>query len=122
MPDLLQSGASWLAGQLATHAAQPASFTSGGVSVPVRVTLGRRRVEVFADNGARIVSQVVTATLPALDLQGVVPVPGATLTLGGRRLELGHPEPGQPAWEWADSHLQSVRLYLRESHEAQPAG
>ena len=122
MPDLLETGATWLAGQLKAHASRDVTYRRGAQQVVLKATAGRTEAEATDDEGGvlRIESRdfIVqaadlvlggTRTLPELgdlieltDSQGVVHR-YELMTLGVE----GH-------WRWSDPYHTLLRIHTKE--------
>lgn len=121
MSDLLQNGASWLASQLASSAAQTVTYSRAAQVVTLSAWLGVTNLEI--DEGSGIVEQfqsrdfiVRTADLAL----GGIPVEPKradriTATIDGRvrTFEVNAPA-GMDCWRAWDRHGQAYRIHTKE--------
>ncbi len=123
MGNLIADNMAWFNQQFADHGATVGVYHSevaGDVEIPC--TLGSTEAQRESRDGLTVEVLIADVTFPAarllLDQQRVEPVAGETLDLeiGGqvRTLEVVSPGGDEPAWRYADSHKERIRLHVRE--------
>ena len=119
MADLLQSGLTWLAGKLQTHASRAITYRRGVEQVVVNATLGRKDFEADSHEG-RLYFRSNDFLVPAADLvvggQTVLPergdqidvvLDGATVTFEVLAQD------NLPPWEYTDPHQTLLRIHTK---------
>jgi len=119
--DLLDSAASWLAGQLRANAARSVTYRRGGDSVVLSATLGGRLLSVLDAQGNVKVERtdcdfvfaaadLVLAGVPTTPQRGdLIDVLYGAVT---RRFEVTAPG-REPVWRYADAHEYLVRVHAK---------
>ena len=121
MANILQTGATWLSGRLATYASVPVRYCRNGQEVALSVTLGKQLLRV-ADGfgGTRVEWTDADVIFPAADLAlgGVTVEPrrGDEVRIArddGKDdvYEVRGPD-GEPPWRYSDPHHQMIRAHL----------
>ena len=114
MTNLLQTGASWLAAQLAAHAATAVTYRRDWREVTVNATLGR----IDADQGTERIDREIILPAASLVLSGetVTPEVGDCVVIAGEDYEVRAPAGLRP-WRWCDPHQTLLRVRLfRDGH------
>lgn len=118
MPDLLSSGATWLAAQLKTAAGTTVTYRRGGTEAQITATIGDSAFESAGQSGVveRWESRdylVSTADLPFGDPErGDVIVENG----GGLAVEYQVVTPnGVPPWHYGDAFRQIVRIHTTQT-------
>ena len=119
MADTIQTGLTWLAGQLAAYAAVACTLTPGKnrSPIPVRASMGQARVEAPEAGGAVVLVDTRAAIITASDLGDYRPRNGDRLTGAGIDCEVAAPHHGSASWTWADAYHTRIRVFLRERND-----
>ena len=114
MSNLLQTGASWLAGQLTAHAATAVTYRRDWREVTVNATLGR----IDADQGTERIDREIILPAASLVLTGetITPEIGDCVVIAGEDYEVRAPAGLRP-WRYCDPHQTLIRVRLfRDGH------
>ena len=118
MPDLIATGAAWLADQRKAHLSKEIGYVSGATTTTLLATIGRTEFEVVGEGGVmeRTESRdfiVATADMPGAQSQArgdqIRETVGATVHL----FEVMAPVQSAPAWRWADASRTAYRIHTR---------
>lgn len=83
MANLLQTGSSWLADQMKSHASVDVTYVRGAWQIPVKATIGKTEFELEDGSGAVVRIQSRDYLIQAADL---VIASSTTLPLAGDRI------------------------------------
>ena len=120
MANLLQSGTSWLADQLKTHASLQVTYVRGGEQVVVSATIGRTEFEI--DDGSGIVQRLISRDylIQAADLilagNQTLPQPGDLIreTQGGSVMVYEVMTPGnEQHYRYSDPFGKLLRIHTK---------
>ena len=120
MTNLLETGSSWLADQLKTHASVDVVYERGIEQVAVKATIGRTEFEL--DDGAGTVERIQSRDflIHAADLvlagSPVLPVAGDRIreTQGGTTFVYEVMSPGsEPAYRYSDAFRKVLRIHTK---------
>jgi hypothetical protein len=120
MPDLLATGASWLADQLKAHASKSVTYQRGAAAVTVPATIGRTQFEQTTDEGIveKFESRDFLIQTADLVLSGSPTVPQrgdriveslGTATLTYEVL----PNLNLPAFRYSDAYRKLLRVHTK---------
>lgn len=124
MADLLRSAATWLAGQLKSHASQSVTITRGGnVSDPVSASIGQTEHEI-EDSISNVITRVRTRDF-LIDAADYAPTGSASLPETGDKIretqggttyvyEVLQPGEGIPHWRYMDDHRTKLRVHTTQ--------
>jgi hypothetical protein len=120
MANLFESGATWLADQLKTHASHGVTYIRGAEQVTVQATIGKTEFEIDDGSGSIIRSQSRDFLIQAADLQlgGVesLPVAGDLIrdTQGSNTFVYEVIAPGnEPPYRYSDPFRKLLRVHSR---------
>lgn len=120
MADLFESGASWLADQLKTHASHSVTYFRGAEQVTVQATIGKTEFEIDDGSGIIVRSQSRDFLIQATDLQlgGVetLPVAGDQIreTQGLNTFVYEVMAPGnEPPYRYSDPFRKLLRIHSK---------
>lgn len=120
MANLFENAATWLAGQLKTHAAVDVVYVRGNDSVLVKATIGKTDFEV--DDGSGVILRVQSRDflIQAADLQfgggAVLPVAGDRIreTQGSQTFVYEVTAPGaEPHYRFSDPFRNLLRIHSK---------
>ena len=114
--DLLQTGASWLAGQLKAVAGSAVTYRRNGVEVAIKATIGRSTFESANQSGVIENWESRDYLIPAADLPFGEPRRGDVLIeeVGGDVMEFEVSAPrGVPVHHYGDAFRQIVRVHTK---------
>jgi hypothetical protein len=121
MPDLLQSAAVWLAGQLKTPASPSVTYRRGAASVVLAATIGETRSEQTTTDGLTtdvlVRDYLIAAAELILDGERTLPERGDTIeeTVGAQTLVFEVvPLAGQAHWRWCDAAHVMLRIHTQQ--------
>lgn len=120
MTNLLQSGSSWLADQMKTHASVDVIYERGAEQVPVKATIGKTEFELDDGSGVVVRIQSRDYLIQAVDLQlGGSP----SLPVAGDRIRESQGEktfvyevmaPGnEPHYRYSDPFRKLLRIHSK---------
>lgn len=118
MPDLLASGAAWLAGQLKSAASRTVTYVRGNSAIEVLATLGNSAFESASQSGVSerwesrdylIAADDLPFGLPAHGDRIVEAINGVSVTY-----EVRTPR-GVPLWHYADGFRIVVRVHTTQA-------
>ena len=120
MADMLEQGASWLAGMLKQHASRSVTYVRGAESVELSATLGLTTYEVADEFGTVVEAKATDFIVPAADLvlagQKAQPEPGDRIrvTFGDEVhvfevMDLG----GAGHWRPSDPYGHTLRIHTK---------
>ena len=120
MPNLLQTGAAWLADQLKTHASMEVVYQRGADQVTVSATIGKTEFEV--DDGSGVIQRVQSRDylIQTADLQfgGIPTLPAAgdrvRETIGDKTYVYEAMAPGnEPHYCYSDPFRKLLRIHTK---------
>lgn len=114
--DLLQNGASWLAGQLKAAAGSTVTYRRNGETVTLTATIGRSTFEATNQSGVIENWESRDYLIPAGDLPFGEPRRGDVLVeeIGGDVFEFEVSSPrGVPVHHYGDAFRQIVRIHTK---------
>jgi len=122
MPDLLQTGLTWLADQLKAHASRAVIYERTGEQVTVQATLGRTLLKLDDGyGGVRMEWTDRDFLIQAADLvlagNPVLPERGDRIreTVGAKVYVFEVLAPGkEPPWRWSDPFRKTLRIHTKE--------
>jgi len=121
VPDLLQTGLSWLAGQLHEHASRPVIYERGTNSVVVQATPGKTEFEQTDAQGFKTVSEVRDWLIPTTELvlANVLTLPERGDRIRETEGDVVHvyevvPVGGEPPYRFTDPYRTLLRVHVRE--------
>ncbi len=120
MTNLFETGASWLAGQLKTHASGDVTYIRGADQVMVKATIGKTEFEIDDGSGVvvRIQSRDFLIHTADLQLGGVetLPVAGDLIheTQGNNKFVYEVVAPGnEPHYRYSDPFRKLLRIHSK---------
>jgi hypothetical protein len=121
VPDLLQTGLTWLAGRLHEQVSRPVTYERGADSVVLQATPGKTEFEQTDAQGFRMVSEVRDWLIPATDLvlAGIVTLPERGDRIRETDGDTVHvyevvPVGGAPPYRFTDPYRTLLRVHVRE--------
>ncbi len=116
MPDLLQTGIAWMAGQLNAHASHAVTYSRGGDSVSLLATIGNTEFEHVDEYGVvhKIESRdylIIAADL-VLDESEVLPATGDKVTDGDSVYEVS-PMGTDAPYKFVGGHTIQIRIHTK---------
>ena len=116
--DLLQTGAAWLADQLASYAAQTVIYRRGSAACQLDATPGMSEAETLAGDAAiatRVRDWIIAVDRLTLNGQRVEPAAGDLIDWQhNNTLYRFQVMPiGGDAWEWFGQHMTAYRVHVR---------
>ena len=120
MTNLLQTGSSWLADQMKTHASVDVVYERGAVQVPVKATIGKTEFELDDGSGVVVRIQSHDYLIHAADLQlsgsPTLPIAGDRIreTQGDKTFVYEVMAPGnEPHYRYSDPFRKLVRIHSK---------
>ena len=120
MTNLLQTGSSWLADQMKTHASVDVVYERGVEQVPVKATIGKTEFELDDGSGVVVRIQSRDYLIPAADLQlsgsPTLPVAGDRIreTQGDKTFVYEVMAPGnEPHYRYSDPFRKLLRIHSK---------
>lgn len=120
MSDMLQSGLSWMAGQLNDHASRMVTYVRGNLeNAEVPATLGQSEFPKESQQGLttqeRTQDFLIKTSKLTLDNQAILPEPGDRIVVTGLgTFEVCSPGGNEPDWRYSDAHHLILRIHTRE--------
>lgn len=116
MKDLLNSGASWLAGKQKAFAAREVTYSRASQTLTLAATIGRSEFEITDSNGIQTSLQsrdyIISAEDFTLSTSANEPQAGDRITDGTMTCEVMSPGGEQP-WRWCDGHHKQMRIHTK---------
>ena len=124
MADMLRTAATWLAGQLKSHASQTVTITRGaGDPVSVLASIGQTEHEI-EDSVSNVIARIRTRDF-LIDVADYAPTGTATLPQQGDKIretqggvtyvyEVLQPGTGIPFFRYSDDHRTKLRVHTIE--------
>lgn len=120
MTNLLQTGSSWLADQMKTHASVDVVYERGAEQVPVKATIGKTEFELDDGSGVVVRIQSRDYLIHAADLQlsgsPALPVAGDRIreTQGDKTFVYEVMAPGnEPHFRYSDTFRKLLRIHSK---------
>jgi hypothetical protein len=120
LTNLLQTGSSWLADQMKTHASVDVVYERGVEQVPVKATIGKTEFELDDGSGVVVRIQSRDYLIPAADLQlsgsPTLPVAGDRIreTQGDKTFVYEVMAPGnEPHYRYSDPFRKLLRIHSK---------
>ena len=120
MTNLLQTGSSWLADQMKTHASVDVVYERGAEQVPVKATIGKTEFELDDGSGVVVRIQSRDYLIHAADLQlsgsPTLPVAGDRIreTQGDKTFVYEVMAPGnEPHYRYSDPFRKLLRIHSK---------
>ena len=120
MTNLLQTGSSWLADQMKTHASVDVVYERGAEQVPVKATIGKTEFELDDGSGVVVRIQSRDYLIHAADLQlsgsPTLPVAGDRIreTQGDKTFVYEVMAPGnEPHYRYSDTFRKLLRIHSK---------
>ena len=120
MANLLQTGSSWLADQMKTHASVDVVYERGVEQVPVKATIGKTEFELDDGSGVVVRIQSRDYLIHAADLQlsgsPTLPVAGDRIreTQGDKTFVYEVMAPGnEPHYRYSDTFRKLLRIHSK---------
>ena len=120
MTNLLQTGSSWLADQMKTHASVDVVYERGAEQVPVKATIGKTEFELDDGSGVVVRIQSRDYLIHAADLQlsgsPTLPVAGDRIreTQGNKTFVYEVMAPGnEPHYRYSDTFRKLLRIHSK---------
>ena len=120
MTNMLQTGSSWLADQMKTHASVDVVYERGAEQVPVKATIGKTEFELDDGSGVVVRIQSRDYLIHAADLQlsgsPTLPVAGDRIreTQGDKTFVYEVMAPGnEPPWRYSDPYRKALRIHTK---------
>ena len=120
MTNLLQTGSSWLADQMKTHASVDVVYERGAEQVPLKATIGKTEFELDDGSGVVVRIQSRDYLLHAADLQlngsPTLPVAGDRIreTQGDKTFVYEVMAPGnEPHYRYSDTFRKLLRIHSK---------
>ena len=120
MANLLQTGSSWLADQMKTHASVDVVYERGAEQVPVKATIGKTEFELDDGSGVVVRIQSRDYLIHAADLQlsgsPTLPIAGDRIreTQGDKTFVYEVMAPGnEPHYRYSDTFRKLLRIHSK---------
>jgi hypothetical protein len=120
LTNLLQTGSSWLADQMKTHASVDVVYERGAEQVPVKATIGKTEFELDDGSGVVVRIQSRDYLIHAADLQlsgsPTLPVAGDRIreTQGNKTFVYEVMAPGnEPHYRYSDPFRKLLRIHSK---------
>ena len=120
MTNLLQTGSSWLADQMKTHASVDVVYERGAEEVPVKATIGKTEFELDDGSGVVVRIQSRDYLIHAADLQlsgsPTLPIAGDRIreTQGDKTFVYEVMAPGnEPHYRYSDPFRKALRIHTK---------
>ena len=120
MTNLLQTGSSWLADQMKTHASVDVVYERGAEQVPLKATIGKTEFELDDGSGVVVRIQSRDYLIHAADLQlsgsPTLPVAGDRIreTQGDKTFVYEVMAPGnEPHYRYSDTFRKLLRIHSK---------
>ena len=120
MTNMLQTGSSWLADQMKTHASVDVVYERGAEQVPVKATIGKTEFELDDGSGVVVRIQSRDYLIHAADLQlsgsPTLPVAGDRIreTQGDKTFVYEVMAPGnEPHYRYSDPFRKLLRIHSK---------